>query len=916
MAGKSRDGFVPSESVFIVLAIVGIVLLAAFFPMFNIFDALNFSLSDGPGGGNGSSAEVLSQGEGLDIGLPGIGGLTTPPENTKISGSRNETFPNNPLFVAKSPERQYWRQTAYMTYLGTSWEQSTTSQNLEFGVPNDQLTRDAQEIEYQIELLTDTKSLPTAWQPEEVIVQNQTGTVDLRASTVGGIQSRDALVEGTTYIGISSKPPASAENLKQAEETYPQAIGNRYTQLPDTTPDRVTEFTDNLTTDAESEYETAIVVRDWLRSNKEYSLNTSIDPEKPIADQFIFEAERGYCQHFATSMAVMLRSQDIPARYVVGYSSGQQIGADEYLITSADGHAWVEVYFADVGWVTFEPTTASQRDVDPEPPQPPYNISLNRSVVAGASITIHVSKNQTPVVGAPIYVEGERIDWTDSNGNATTTLPYVQNVTVVVRPPGSESRKSMPVSASNSITTPGNLPAPSIQNQRRYDLGGLEVGMPLSTRHNRESSIPKKRLLSQSLASENPFQVFQSEALPNQTAKNYTAATNVTIDLPQSITLGDTVELQALITDVPMRNGTISVNGEPVGRTDQTGEFALNFANVTLGQNNVSAQKGDAKGTTSVFVTQPETDQYATNVSANKTSSRSINISVSPPYGFPLPLGPATVNVTNSSGPVEGTLITVEGAAVGQTDENGTVAIRFPISQSVTVSATGPTGETAARNIENLYRNAAVTLGAVGIIGLVIVLILRRWGTPDGRVRNRLLAWFGIILDVFLRVPQGIASSVKWLRAQIREKIERLGEIPVRELIAKRQIITVDQLASRVRGFLIWAQRVFARLHDALLVRKDSVSAEAATKESRDEGFGLKDVWQEFLSVVQPPSVATSTPGEIGRYAIRNGFPKKPVQSFIHWYRGAIYGPDSERPSHMERAKEHLEALKNGVEEE
>jgi hypothetical protein len=65
----------------------------------------------------------------------------------------------------------------------------------------------------------------------------------------------------------------------------------------------------------------------------------------------------GHCEYFASAMTVMLRSLGIPARYATGFLPGEynDVGGD-YIIRQSDAHAWVEVYFADYGWITFDPT--------------------------------------------------------------------------------------------------------------------------------------------------------------------------------------------------------------------------------------------------------------------------------------------------------------------------------------------------------------------------------------------------------------------------------------------------------------------------------------------------------------------------------------------------------------------------------
>lgn len=80
--------------------------------------------------------------------------------------------------------------------------------------------------------------------------------------------------------------------------------------------------------------------------------------EHPI-DDFLFSKKRGYCEHFASSTAYVLRAAGIPARVVAGYQGGQYSADQSYLlITQAEAHAWVEVWLENKGWVTLDPTAA------------------------------------------------------------------------------------------------------------------------------------------------------------------------------------------------------------------------------------------------------------------------------------------------------------------------------------------------------------------------------------------------------------------------------------------------------------------------------------------------------------------------------------------------------------------------------
>jgi protein-glutamine gamma-glutamyltransferase len=75
-------------------------------------------------------------------------------------------------------------------------------------------------------------------------------------------------------------------------------------------------------------------------------------------DEFLFGDRRGFCEHFAGSFALLMRSAGIPARVVVGYQGGEFNRDDDYLLVyQSDAHAWVEVWLANTGWQRIDPTS-------------------------------------------------------------------------------------------------------------------------------------------------------------------------------------------------------------------------------------------------------------------------------------------------------------------------------------------------------------------------------------------------------------------------------------------------------------------------------------------------------------------------------------------------------------------------------
>lgn len=101
----------------------------------------------------------------------------------------------------------------------------------------------------------------------------------------------------------------------------------------------------------------ALRIQSHLQKDFKYTLD---EPEKPSRDplsDFLFVRKGGYCEYFASAMAVMLRSQGIPARIATGFQTGYFNDVSGlYVVRASDAHAWVEAWFEDSGWATFDPT--------------------------------------------------------------------------------------------------------------------------------------------------------------------------------------------------------------------------------------------------------------------------------------------------------------------------------------------------------------------------------------------------------------------------------------------------------------------------------------------------------------------------------------------------------------------------------
>lgn len=105
-------------------------------------------------------------------------------------------------------------------------------------------------------------------------------------------------------------------------------------------------------------YDTASRMVDFLRNPTNFSYDTDMrnDQCEGLSTVECFaKVKRGFCQWYATTMAILLRELGIPARYVEGFLPGGRSNGVE-TVPYSSAHAWVEVYFPGYGWVEFDPT--------------------------------------------------------------------------------------------------------------------------------------------------------------------------------------------------------------------------------------------------------------------------------------------------------------------------------------------------------------------------------------------------------------------------------------------------------------------------------------------------------------------------------------------------------------------------------
>jgi transglutaminase-like putative cysteine protease len=248
----------------------------------------------------------------------------------------------------------YWRSYTYDIYNGHGWSSSSTTQS-QYS-PNQPI---------QPDLLPYHQSIQQMVNP----VPGQSGTiyaagepVSVNVATMAAWRGNNDLfgiqTTGNNYTVQSLIPIVGADSLRAAGQNYPAWIKQRYLALPSEVTSRVKELAIQLTAAEPTPYDRAHAIEQYLRSTFPYTTDVPYPPSnQDLVDYFLFSLRQGYCDYYASSMVVLARAAGLPTRLAIGYATGTyNLNSKRFIVSQADAHSWVEVYFPGIGWVPFEPT--------------------------------------------------------------------------------------------------------------------------------------------------------------------------------------------------------------------------------------------------------------------------------------------------------------------------------------------------------------------------------------------------------------------------------------------------------------------------------------------------------------------------------------------------------------------------------
>lgn len=284
-----------------------------------------------------------------------------------------------PILTIQTPAdspRTKWRAVAYDRLIGNTWSWSQTAE-VSVGASDALLagTRDAPldsvsylKADYQVSGLAAgsivvTPGIPTLLDRTARVTLVQSGAETAFGRIMpaaGGSYMLEALLPDLSRPDDPKAP--TANRLRAAGTDYPADLLATYTAIePGTVGPETRALLSQILSQAQprTPYDTARAIEAYLRDGRNFTYSTDVTDVdcagRGVVDCFVF-SRKGYCEHFASTMVMMLRSQGIPARFVEGFLPGDRDASGRETIRRDRAHAWVEAWFPGAGWMDFDPT--------------------------------------------------------------------------------------------------------------------------------------------------------------------------------------------------------------------------------------------------------------------------------------------------------------------------------------------------------------------------------------------------------------------------------------------------------------------------------------------------------------------------------------------------------------------------------
>jgi transglutaminase-like putative cysteine protease len=251
----------------------------------------------------------------------------------------------------------YWLARAYDTFDGQEW----TS----VGNPKRRRTQvtlrpgGERSIHQRIELLPaygaqTLVALETPTRLGNAVTHHEGGSRRTRLVELGGGEVRFTETALAYSYEATSLPPEENASTHPTEAEQDQLLA-----LPDRLDPRVAALASQVLNGEKEPLAAAQKLSAWLQREYTYTLELGGEVEDPLAD-FLFVRKAGHCEHFATALTIMLRTQGISARLASGFFGGER-SSEDYIVRAGDAHAWTHVLIPGRGFVTLDATPPANR---------------------------------------------------------------------------------------------------------------------------------------------------------------------------------------------------------------------------------------------------------------------------------------------------------------------------------------------------------------------------------------------------------------------------------------------------------------------------------------------------------------------------------------------------------------------------
>ena len=223
----------------------------------------------------------------------------------------------------------------------------------------------ARSYDYAITIGSDFES---RWLPTQAPISAIDAAGDWRfdASTMDFLATPDDLdTAGARYAMTAVEYDFRPDDLR-VSPLPEDRLSDEVTALPDSLPTLVSQIARGVTAGQPTPYDKAVALQQWFREDGGFVYDLTDAPTAAVGtdelEAFLRQGSGrvGYCEQFATAMAVMARVLDIPSRVAVGFLTPDRTAPDTYVYSAYDLHAWPELYFPGAGWVLFDPTPSAR----------------------------------------------------------------------------------------------------------------------------------------------------------------------------------------------------------------------------------------------------------------------------------------------------------------------------------------------------------------------------------------------------------------------------------------------------------------------------------------------------------------------------------------------------------------------------